>query len=319
MSDSLRRNPFWQIIQDDLPKYGFPKFHAVAGKNNWELVIEGLHHGKPSTIKYIFPRICRSLESTANFRSKLRAYVQRYFPTVNFTSADPRFQEPPERKSTFIAHINHDKPKKVLDMPNSMKVEFANVAETNKAPQQVLVMPYIPDSYVGDRIMPRKNPNEPVSDTMVLVMYLMHSKDVSTVTETLEGTAKFRGSKPAPLRVLGTATPPPVAEPVAEPVVPATNYVDLSAAPPPVALTTNVVVLQPRHNAQAAIIQRILSNPTKIWTPSELKDLVRTEATLGATLSLLTTAKKIQRIGRGQYQAPKVVAKKKVVKRKKAV
>ena len=63
--------------------------------------------------------------------------------------------------------------------------------------------------------------------------------------------------------------------------------------------------------AQGLIAARIATDPRRVWKISDFKDLVKLDNSIAAMLSLLTTAKKIRRTGRGEYMAPlKKVARK---------
>src|SRR2546430_2313462 len=114
---SIQRNPFWDVIKQEAPKYGF-KYKVDPGQSVHELIIFGLHNGKEATLKYPFPRICRSSDSTKNFRAKLIRFLRDYTKEVGFISPDPRFQEKPERKSTFVQKAYKEPEKKVLTTPH---------------------------------------------------------------------------------------------------------------------------------------------------------------------------------------------------------
>jgi len=295
---NLHRNPFWKIVQQELPQHGFPKYEGKQGNHDIDLTIHGICQGQPSTIKYIVPRICRSFTAERNFRAKLRNFITKYFLEIGFTSADPRFQVQ-ERKSTYIAHINHDRVKKPLTTPKNMLIEAAAMAE-GKVPDSVMIVPYIPSTYVGDKtiVQPRRQPNEPVSDTQVLAMFLVDAKDLSLLIEVNAGTALFKGSKPAPLRLLGiTEAPVVVKEEPAIVLQPESNVIQMAEKRP--------------GGYQGLIAARIATDPTRVWKISDFKDLVKLDNSIAAMLSLLTTAKKIRRTGRGEYMAPlKKVARK---------
>src|SRR4051812_32591353 len=124
VSKAIQRNPFYVIIRDIVPKYGF-KFSVDEGKSVHHLVLEGLHLGKPSTLRFPFPRICRTFTGEANFKSKLYKFVRDYTKEIGFISPDPRFQPQLERKSTYVQHIDHDPPKRQLVPPKQMMREQA--------------------------------------------------------------------------------------------------------------------------------------------------------------------------------------------------
>jgi hypothetical protein len=279
---AVSRNAFWNIIRTELPKHGYKQFHPEqAGNHSFVVVIEGLNsQGLPHKQKYHFPKIGRSFESTLNFKSSLRNFVKQELPNRGFyPPADHRVRQP----GMFIAKINHDVEKKPLATPKPMLQALADMK-----PDQidVLVPPYIPEEKPAPVAVPVVNKvhsNEPVSDSMVLAVFLLDARELSTMIDVCSGVAKFRGSRPAPLRILTQATPP-----VAKPITPPIEQQD---AKPPVK----------RISVQDAIVQRMYTKVKKVWTPSDFEDLVRAKNSLSANLSMLATSKRVKRIGVGQY------------------
>lgn len=280
ISKSVQRNPFWDIIKQETPKYGF-RYEVKQGKNHHDVIIFGLHNGQQSSLRFPFPRVCNTFDAVPNFKSKFIKFVRDYTREIGFTSPDVRFQAPPERKSTYIQKLNLDKPKKQLVPPKTMLV----AAASNE--MDVIAPPTMPTTYVGERA--KRDPNEPVSDSKVLAVFLVDLRDLSTMIEVCEGVAKFRTSKPAPLRILGPTQPAAPEAPVAAPSPP-TNVVQLSSIP------------KVEGSKQAKIINRVNENPEKIWQPNDFTDIMQLRS-LTSTLSLLTSSKKLRRVARGQYMA----------------
>jgi hypothetical protein len=285
LTKAIQRNPFMPIIKEEVPKYGF-QYEIRQGKNVNDLILYGVHNGRDSTLRFPFPRMCRSFESTKNFKSKLVNFLRHYTKEIGFVSPDPSYNPVVDRpRHIFVQKLNLDQPKKELVPPKSILAQAA----TNTL-SDVIAPPHIPTTYVGEK----KKLDEPLSEHKVLAMFLVDIKDLSTLVEVAEGTAKFRGSKPAPLRLTGEKSVI-----VAPPLVP-------KAPKLPALHTVTKVdsVRGKRPTAQTTIMDRMKKHPAKVWSYNDFLDVMDNKAnSVMATLSQLNAANKIQRIGRNQYKA----------------
>lgn len=288
---AVRRNPFWQIVQNELPKHGFKEFHPEhSGNSNFVVVIHGLDSsGQPHKQKYHFPKIGKSFESTLNFKSALKNFIRQELPNRGFhPPVDHRTRQP----GRFIAHINHDVEKKVLTPPKTM---LKAVADLKPETLDVIAPPTIPEPQVKvDKTI------EPLSDRMMLAVFLVDRNDLAALIEAAQvmTPATFRGSKPAPLRI---CPPPTLAAPKPQPVQPQLVQEQPVVSTPVV--TPKPAVQKSRMSAQDMIANRIYTDINKVWQTHEFKDLVKSPNSLGANMSLLTSAERIQRVGVGKYKA----------------
>lgn len=299
---AVSRNAFWQIIKTQLHENGYHIFHPEqAGNHSFVVVLQGLNSkGEPYKQKYHFPKVGRSFESTLNFKSTFRNFIKQELPNRGFYPPhDPEFAHRVRQPGMYIAKINHDVEKKKLTTPKPM---LQALAEMKSADIDVVAPPYIPEEKKPEPVVNKVHTNEPVSDSMVLAVFLLDAKHLSTMMEVCSDVAKFRGSRPAPLRILPQEQPAAPVVPTVEPVAAVVQPTQEVAKPATIKQPVKSKAPIKRISAQDAIAQRMKTNTKKIWTPDDFKDLVRAQSSLSANLSMLTTSNRIKRIGVGQYK-----------------
>lgn len=313
MDNSIRRNPFWKIIQDELGKAGFTEYTAEhAGSTNNMLFIKGVHlDGKIAEQKYRFPRMCKSFESERNFRSAFRNFVRYELPERNvYPPADHRVR----KAGAYIAHINHDMPKKTLTTPKPL---LQLVGELKPALLDVVAPPTMPEE------APKLNKaGEPISPNMILATFIVDIKDLSSITDVCEGTAKFHRYRPCPLRLLEQQpVPQPAPAPAPAPVNVLIQERSLLTPKPPVvpqdrsatydSMTRTWTELpsrirnRMRTSVQDLIVDRMETDKKREWTAMDFSDLTPSSNSLYAHLSLLNTNNRIKRVALGRYKLSK--------------
>jgi hypothetical protein len=306
---SLRRNPFWPIITRECFHFGYKDLTTEETRHSLVAVIHGYtSDGVPGTQKYTFPRTFKALESLRNFRSQFRNFLRYELPDRGFFPApDHRTRRP----GCTIAHIDHDVPRKKLVAPKSLQAALC--ASEPSIYDGLVCAPVIPEEIPSPPARSRsRDPDEPVSDSKVLALFLLEARDLGTLIEVSDGTARFRGSRPAPLRILGErrAEPSVVAPSNVEP--PATR--SASVSPAPNALPPEDIATRPEPAMAPAriprglplterIMQRINSDRRRQWRSQDLSDLSRSTNSIGPTLSMLAADKRIVRVSRGVYEA----------------
>ncbi len=302
---NLRRNPFWPIISRECFLHGFKEVTTQESKHKLVAIIHGYTaEGLRSTQEYVFPRTFKALESLRNFRSQFRNFLRHELPNRSFFPApDHRTRQP----GGTVAHFNHDVPKKKLAPPKSLQAAFGSL--DGSIYDGLVCAPYVPDEPekpAAPAKVRKQDPNEPVSDSKVLALFLVDVRDLSTLIEVAEGTARFRGSKPAPLRILGEQ-PKPEARPeaaaaAAVPLPQPSPLVNPQLEPLRPVRTRRIGVSRALPLSER-IVERINSDRLRKWRSQDLSDLSASTNSIGPTLSILAASKRIVRVSRGVYSA----------------
>lgn len=306
----LRRNPFWPVITKECYHAGYKQVTSEETKRHLVAVIHGFGpNGLPSTQRYLFPRTFKAIESLRNFKSQFRNFLRYELPDRGFfPGPDHRTRRP----GGTIAHICHDIPKKKLATPRPVLAELCAMQPSMY--EGLVCAPYIPEDRPAEPAR-KVDPAEPVSDSKVLAVFLVDSCDLGTVIEATQGTARFRGSRPAPLRILGQADRAAAAAIAAAP--PAST---VPTAPPPARPFQVSEIVRPQSDPQQPgrirrvrmvpgmplaerIVERINSDRKRQWRHQDLHDLSASANSIGPTLSVLAAGKRIQRVSRGVYVA----------------
>jgi hypothetical protein len=294
--NNIRRNPFWQVICTELDKAGFKLYEADHHNSDYKVVIQGVDKdGKHVNQHYIFARICRMGRAVQNFRSEFRRFVNIDLPNRQFYPRDHHTRQP----GMFVQKINHDVPKKQLTTPLPMKRALADGTLPD-----ILVWPTLPETFTGDRTVKLKKDVGPLSTTKSIAAFLVENADLSTLLELMNGLAVLRGVKPAPITITGeqitsviAQQPPSVTPPLAKVEQTPTNIIPIARE------VKNRVAEGGPGSIQGQVVAIINANPNKVFTSEDFKALIKNRNSLSATLSVLASAARITRIGRGQYKA----------------
>lgn len=306
--NNIRRNPFWAVICEELPKHGYEMFDSDYQNSDYKVIIQGKNQdGAHTTQEFIFARVCRQMRSVHNFRADLRRFLRIDLPNRQFYPRDHHTRQPGQ----YIQKINHDVPKKQLTTPLPMLREAAQ----SKLPD-IQVYPWIPDSFTTDRIVQKPKDVGPLSNTKSLAAFLVDNADLPALLELMNGLAMLRGVKPAPIKITGEKQEPSVIAQQQPSVQPVPQPPKISVVPQPVPEPKNNVVrlklsavnqppLRKKHapGLADAILNMIVSNPSRSFGSADLLNISDNRDSINATLANLVAMNKIKRVARGVYQA----------------
>jgi hypothetical protein len=276
----LRRNPYWNTIEQELPKLGYKQFHPEdCGNGTYKVVVHAFKNGTPSTVTYPFPRTAaKSFHTAFNFKSQLRNHFRATVPAMGiYPEPDHRVRQP----GMYVAHINHDVPKKVLATPKTLLPE--------------IIVPFIPEPEPEPQPAPK--PVVPVSEDMIYIILVANKRDLSTIIEVTDGTAIFKAAKPVPLDKLPKQ---PERKPEPEPA----RIETLPPRPPvPVVQEEEAPTRKKRGNVQRDILEMMKLEPERIWMAQDFAECACPK-TVATSLSIMQNDGRIRRVDRGRYSMP---------------